>query len=190
MRRAVLPSAIGLAILAMIAGCIHLFQAASSPPSTEYAVHISRQFTADERSWLREAAAEWQYSAPGLTLEVIVDTCSQSAYAMETICIYPSTKEEIYDQGCPEAKHPIGCEGRHGGVYEIRILNTVGGDRFARVARHELGHAFGLGHDELPQDSGKSVMMQDVENDADHVTCVDVEAFWRLRHTSRECLAL
>jgi len=164
-----------------------------------YDVHIDATFTPDERVQIVDALHEWQTvgaSFPSIDVRPHEDAFTrpdESTFAGE-LWIVQSEPVNLSSEGtaraCPEARAVGGKTGRAGVTYDVGanaiecldteyLRSTPGLLRTAVL--HETGHALGLrfmGGDRFHYTGARpSVMHIGVDDDAPHLTCVDVAAF-------------
>ena len=91
----------------------------------------------------------------------------------------PATFKSLTAERSPDPKK-IGVlgyadyyHGDGGTSNEIKIADDLPDYDFAKVIRHELGHCFGLGHNEEKY----TIMYSNEWYSAEHMTCVDLQAF-------------
>lgn len=154
---------------------------------TDYQVWASPDFVDDHAVAIAGAARDWESSTSGLRVSVQVRDCG-GVLPRHVACFVPGTVARMHEMGC-HVPIPVGCSKREAWRDDSFVMLDPDMDPevFGQVARHELGHAFGLPDDREREDR-TTVMGHSTGAQAPSVTCVDVGKFWQLRRRVVPCL--
>lgn len=127
----------------------------------EYLVYVDPSFTSDRQGEIRTAIAEWNRVAEG------------NIHMVETVSPDGSHVIQIWANHNLHAQHKAGeCTPF---TETIEIQDDMKEDLTRRTTLHELGHAFGMGHDEEG-----TIMCKSLGCSPEHLTCEDIWQFCQI----------
>jgi hypothetical protein len=148
--------------LLLVTGC-------TPAPGLVYDIHIDPGMAAAEQQMALDAIDVWDAATDHrMTLSVVVAPCDG---ASDAICIHDATLPTGSTYDALTTWHPSGLQD------VAMYADSVDPSWYQQVVEHELGHAFGLSHDEC----GTVMYHKTSECQSGHVTPADVAQFWKVR---------
>lgn len=174
-----------------------ILAACADPVSMSYTLHLDPRIPADLQSDMIVAANRWEDKV-GVKIDIIVEDVDCNVLDSSfNICMHPSTEDYVQSRGGEGASaitiiHPLGSNSNVFVAMDAPSLSRYYSDTtekhvelFRGTMTHEIGHAMGLVHTDIPTDLMYTHIRIGRNTD---ITCNDVDQFSTYRGIRIPCV--